>query len=453
MKRKSAITLILVLFASLSFAQSHIGTWSGSLSINPNTKMKLLFHLKPSGNKSTMDSPDQGAKGIVINSVDVVGDKFSLSIASLGVSYSGTIKGDKIEGTFKQSGMSFPLVLVRGEGAKPNRPQEPKPPFNYKCEEVVFDSKSENVKLAGTLTMPSSGVASHVVVMITGSGAQDRNEEIMGHKPFWVIADYLTKNGIAVLRYDDRGVGGSKGGVNKNVTSVDFAQDTEGAVSYLRGRNEFKNTPLGLIGHSEGGMIAFMIGAKSKDVDFIVSLAGTGIRGDSVLMIQNYMIAKDMGLDESVLKSSAKVNRMMFDLVIKEGDNSNLDAMLHDLVKKNFPDLSDEMIEKNVKPIVIPWFRFFLSYDPTENLKKIKIPVLALNGDKDLQVTSKENLSAIERSIKSNGNKRVKCIELAGMNHLFQTCTAGSVSEYRLIEETFSPSALEIIKKWILEIK
>lgn len=275
----------------------------------------------------------------------------------------------------------------------------------------------------------------------------------MGHKPFWVIADYLTKNGIAVLRYDDRGVGGSKGGVNKNVTSVDFAQDTEGAVSYLRGRNEFKNTPLGLIGHSEGGMIAFMVGAKSKDVDFIVSLAGTGIRGDSVLMIQNYMIAKDMGLDESVLKSSAKVNRMMFDLVIKEGDNSNLDAMLHDLVKKNFPDLSDEMIEKNVKPIVIPWFRFFLSYDPTENLKKIKIPVLALNGDKDLQVTSKENLSAIERSIKSNGNKRVKCIELAGMNHLFQTCTAGSVSEYRLIEETFSPSALEIIKKWILEIK
>jgi fermentation-respiration switch protein FrsA (DUF1100 family) len=418
--------IILLLFSYMAHSQEITGDWHGMLQIQ-SIRLRLVFHISKSesGYSATMDSPDQGAKGIKVSSVTYAEASLNLTITALGVEYKGALKQDGIiDGTFTQNGMALPLKLSKENIDKEDvkRPQEPQKPYPYIEEEVVFENRKAGIKLAGTLTLPDSKSVFPAVVLISGSGAQNRDEELMGHKPFLVIADYLTRNGIAVLRYDDRGTAASEGDFNKS-TSFDFSKDAEAAVNYLLTRKDINHRKIGLIGHSEGGMIASMIAADSKDVAFIVLLAGTGIPGDQLLLLQQELIARASGADENAIQKSKEINRNAFETVKKS----------------------------SVNQITTPWMQYFLKYDPASALEKVKCPVLAINGDKDLQVPATINLEAISKALSKGGNKKVTIKELKGLNHLFQECQTGLPTEYATIEQTFSPLALEEMLKWLKE--
>jgi pimeloyl-ACP methyl ester carboxylesterase len=298
------------------------------------------------------------------------------------------------------------------------------------------------------------------VVLITGSGAQDRDETIFGHKPFLVLSDYLTRRGIAVLRVDDRGVGGSTGSV-PNSTSADFAGDVLAGVAYLRSRKEIDPARIGLIGHSEGGIIAPMVASRSRDIAFIVMLAGTGLPGDEVMYAQGAAILKALGADSEQLARQKEIQQRIFTVVRKEKNNgvakAKVTASLKDLAAKLGQDDKNQMLEAlpqvegEVSRVFTPWFRFFLEYDPRPALRKVTCPVLALEGQKDLQCDARTNLPAIAAALKEGGNKDVTTKELPGLNHLFQTCKTGAISEYGAIEETIAPVVLETIGDWILQ--
>jgi hypothetical protein len=338
------------------------------------------------------------------------------------------------------------------------RPQEPLKPYIYYSEEVTFQNKSANISLAGTLTLPSKDGNFPVVILISGSGPQNRDEELMGHKPFLVISDYLTKNGIAVLRYDDRGVGQSTGDF-KTATSADFATDVQSAVAYLKTRKEINKKKIGLVGHSEGGIIAPMVAAKSKDVSFIVLLAGTGIPGDQLLLLQQELISKASGVSDSDIKKSIEMNTKIFEIVVKSNDTKKLKLdvtnLINDTLKndKNAKIPEGEMqvdyIKNQVDQMTSPWMQYFIKYNPAIVLEQVKCPVLAINGEKDLQVPPKENLMAIKNALLKGGNKNVKTKEFPNLNHLFQESKSGSPDEYATIEQTFSPVALEEVMNWI----
>ena len=338
------------------------------------------------------------------------------------------------------------------------RPQEPTKPYSYYSEDITFENKIAGISLAGTLTLPKKDGVFPVVILISGSGPQNRDEELLGHKPFLVLSDYLTKNGIAVLRYDDRGVGQSKGDF-KTATSSDFATDVESAISYLKTRKEINKKKIGLIGHSEGGLIAPMVASKSKDVAFIVLLAGTGIQGDQILLLQQKLIGKASGISDVDLQKNEIANRKVFDIVNK---SNNLDQLNNDLttyIKQSLKDnpteekpagmSDDDFVKLQVKQITNPWMQYFIKYNPAPALEKVKCPVLAINGEKDLQVPPKENLEAIKKALTKGGNKKVTTKEFPNLNHLFQECETGLPDEYAKIEQTFSPTALTEILKWI----
>ncbi|MCM1532297.1 MAG: lysophospholipase [Bacteroides sp.] len=335
------------------------------------------------------------------------------------------------------------------------RPQEPKPPFPYYSEEVVFYNKAQDVRLSGTLTLPKKGFRGTVAVLVTGSGQQDRNEEVFGHKPFLVLSDYLTRAGIGVLRYDDRGVGGSTGEF-KNATSHDFSLDAEAAVDYLHGRR-FKH--VGMLGHSEGGSIAIMNAARRPDLAFAVLLASPGIRGDSLLLLQQEAVARNAGWPESTIRFTLEANRQVFELLDSNPDIEQLIDTLKYTVRallgSDFPEepFEDERMEKNVEMQIErttnPWMLYFLGYDPVSDLRKINCPVLALNGGEDLQVPPQANIGAIESALHQGGNTRSETEIFPGLNHLFQACKTCSVSEYADLEETINAKVLERIAVWI----
>jgi len=464
------ITLFILLSIILSFsaqAQDQIsnksvaGSWLGKLDVSSIT-LRIVFNLSLSEKDSlsaTLDSPDQGAKNIKIGPVTLVGKDISIKAPLLLAEYTGTIKNDTlIEGTFKQAGQSTPLNLTKLKKAFAlNRPQEPKPPFPYLSEDVKFSNEKAGIELAGTLTMPHGDGPFPAVILITGSGSQNRNEELMGHKPFWVIADHLSRNGIAVLRYDDRGVGQSKG-TPLNATSGDFATDAEAAFLYLRTRKEIDPQSIGLAGHSEGGLIAPMVAASDPRVAFIISLAGPGVSGEEILHKQNHDISMVSGAEEKQVMKGISINKKLFAILRKEPDNDKAAekitaAYKKILIKEKF---SAEDIEKDIKqlnaslnPVSYNWFRYFISTDPKVFWKKVSCPVLALNGEKDLQVAADVNLPAIEKALKAGGNKKVETIKLPQLNHLFQHCQTGLPAEYGEIEETFSPEVLKIMADWI----
>ncbi|ESU24854.1 hypothetical protein FEDK69T_04070 [Flavobacterium enshiense DK69] len=453
------LSLITILTAS---AQDITGQWNGVLKVQ-GTQLRLVFHITKSGNgfSSTMDSPDQGAAGIPTTSTSFENSKLKIEVANAQIEYSGEFKDDEIIGTFKQSGYEFPMNLSRKPIEKETikRPQEPVTPYPYHTEDVTFNNPKANITLAGTLSLPKKEGNFPAVILITGSGPQNRDEELLGHKPFLVISDYLTKNGIAVLRYDDRGIGQSKGDF-KSANSADFATDVESAIAYLKTRKEINKKKIGLIGHSEGGLIAPMVASKSKDVDFIVLLAGTGIQGDQLLLLQQELIGKAAGASETDIQKTYQNNKKIFEMVGKSTDDEKLKADLKLTIKemlKNDPTAEipsgmseDEFISVQVEQITSPWMLYFLRFNPSSTLEKVKCPVLAINGEKDLQVPAKVNLSAIENSLKKGGNKKITIKEFPNLNHLFQECKTGSPSEYAEIEQTFSPAALDEITKWIL---
>jgi pimeloyl-ACP methyl ester carboxylesterase len=471
----SLICLALMMASSVSmigFAQqqdtseiSIEGIWQGKLKI-PGIELTIVFKISenPDGTlTATMDSPDQGVTGIPVEEVIFIDNTLRLEVKSAGGVFEGKVSEDflVIEGEWKQSGQTLPLTLKRVDKAvEILRPQVPKKPYPYIEEELVYENKEVGITLAGTLTLPSGDAPSPVVLLISGSGPQDRNETLFNHRPFLVLADYLTRQGVAVLRVDDRGVGKSTGDFSQ-ATSVDFASDVLAGIEYLKTRKEINPEQIGLIGHSEGGLIAPMVAVKSPDVAFIVLMAGTSLTGEEILYLQGALISRAMGISEEDIINNRQFNEKIFSVLKEEDDSENAEEKLRQMFMDDWEKMSDEKKEQMGDPEVFlkaqlqgllsPWLKFFLTYDPKPTLSKVKCPVLAINGEKDLQVPPKENLNAIEEALKSGGNQDYTIKEIPNLNHLFQTAQTGLPAEYVKIEETISPEALKIIGDWIFE--
>lgn len=456
--------LLIILLSSISLvAQDITGQWNGVLKVQ-GAQLRVVFNVTKTDDgalKSTMDSPDQGAQGIPTTTTSFENSTLKITLTSAGIEYIGTIGEDNIIiGTFKQAGHSFPMNLTKEiiEKDKIVRPQEPIKPYPYHSEDITFENKKVGISLAGTLTLPNKDGIFPVVILISGSGPQNRDEELLGHKPFLVISDFLTRNGIAVLRYDDRGTAQSKGDF-KSATSADFATDVESAIEYLKLRKEINKKQIGLIGHSEGGIIAPMVANKSKDVAFIVLLAGTGLQGDQILLSQQKLIGKASGMSDELLQENELVNKKVFDMIKESNSLEQLNVDLTNLLNHFLTDNSkveipegmskDEFVKLQISQVTNPWMLYFIKYDPSLALEKVKCPVLALGGEKDLQVPPKENLEAIRNALTKGGNKNVTIKELPNLNHLFQESITGTPNEYATIEQTFSPIALNEIIKWI----
>ena len=421
------IAAILCLMASVAKAQK--GSWSGELNIQ-GIKLPLVFNFTDDG--CTIDSPSQGAKGIKAEKSITPEGKLKVTAGMIGASFEGTMEEQTITGTFTQNGMSLPLTLKPGE-QKNNRPQTPVPPFPYITEEVTFSNG--DITLNGTLTLPEGwDKNTKAVVMVTGSGQQNRDEEIFDHKPFAVIADALARKGIASLRYDDRGWG-NKAIRFTDFTTDDFKQDAAAGIDLLR--RKFKT--VGVIGHSEGGTIALMLASEGK-TDFVVSLAGMTISGKQTLLNQNIDALRSIGLQEETVEKYSEVISDIFDKVAAGQD---IDEYLKGAENmENFKPIIDHA----KKLLTSPYMRHFITKDIHNSLPTIKCPVLALNGKKDTQVAYKQNLEVLENGLTNCSHETVAYDNL---NHLFQHCTNGSIVEYHQIEETISQEVLDKIISWI----
>jgi dienelactone hydrolase len=400
--KKLFLTLALACIGLTATAQEIRRSWSGELEA---MGQKLPIVLNLIDGKCTLDSPAQGATGIPANIDLLTKDSIKIKVESIGASYAARYVDGRLEGTFTQAGMKLPLNMKEISPDGPKRPQTPKGPFPYTTEEVTFTNAKAGATLAGTLTVPKGG-AKCVMIMVTGSGPENRDEEVYAHKPFAVIADRLARAGIATLRYDDRATGQSVGGDMKNATSADLAEDAAAGIEWLRAQKRFKK--VGLLGHSEGGLIAFMLGAQKK-VDFIVSLAGPAVKGDSILLAQNKLLggetAKDLTIDQ--LRETPAIKQSS-------------------------------------------WIQWFIDYDPQGDIAKTKCPVMALNGSKDCQVDAHQNLNALRRTLPKNKQNLIK--QYDGLNHLFQHCQTGLPTEYGTIEETFSEEVINDIITWVKQL-
>lgn len=459
---------IIIISAALFFSfslcsQNIIGNWEGKLEVQ-KMQLRITFHIHKTDEiyTATLDSPDQGAFDIPVDSIFYSDKHLKLIMNKLGAEYSGNYlpEKDEISGDFTQMGQSFPLNLKRiGDNeVKKKKYQEPDKPYPYVSEDITFRNKKANITLAGTLTLPKKNGIFPAVILISGSGAQNRDEELLGHKPFLIISDYLTRKGIAVLRFDDRGTAKSEGNF-KTATSKDFATDAEAAFNYLLSRTEIDNKNIGLIGHSEGGLIAPMLAAENKNIAFIVLLAGPGLTGEKILLMQSQLIGKANGATDKELKISNKLNKKIYTLQKNEKDTSLLKQKITSLLSDEFKKqeatskLSEEqikaLINRQIKILTSPWFNYFLSYNPVPTLEKVNCPVLALFGSKDLQVPPEADKKVIEKALKKGGNTDFKTLIIPDLNHLFQECKTGSPSEYAKIDQTFSPIALKEISDWI----
>lgn len=427
MKRLLAAAILFL--ATLAGADAQTGAWSGKLDVQ-GTKLSLVFHLDDEN--PSVDSPDQGAKGIPIQIERKAAGKLLIRIPSLGASYEGNWMIKQIVGTFTQMGTSLPLTLKPGED-KPKRPQTPQGPFPYTSEEVTF--ANGDVTLNGTLVLPEGyNRSTPALVMVTGSGQQNRDEEIFDHKPFAVISDALARAGIATLRYDDRGYG-TKTANLANSTTEDFKNDAAAGIALLRERFD----KVGVIGHSEGGTIALMLAAEQK-ADFIVSLAGMVISGAETLLWQNRISLAQAGIPQESIDTYCKILGEAFEARINGGSAPNPERYdLPDALKRNYLAV--------LAQLQTPYMSHFISLDIRKILYKVGCPVLALNGTKDIQVEAESNLNALADGMTANNIRKIEKVE--GVNHLFQHCTTGAVTEYREIEETIAPEVLETVTKWI----
>ena len=411
--RRIAGVMLLLLLSVTSYgatAGNIEGTWHGTLKLNA-MKLSIVMHF--SDNACTLDSPDQGAKGIKGEVREITEEKVDVAFPTLNATYTGMLKDGKIEGTFTQMGYKLPLVLEEGQPVR-IRPQTPQPPFPYQTEEVSFVNTEDSASLAGTLTYPvgyNSKRKVPVVIMVTGSGLQNRDEELFEHKPFLVIADFLARNGIASLRYDDRGAGLSTGDI-ENVTTEGFCRDAAAGIAFLRKTGHFSK--IGVLGHSEGGSIAFMLAAQKK-CDFIVSMAGPGLRGDSIIVEQTNELLRQQGQPATMT-----VRQMRLTMLLQKTN---------------------------------PWYDYFVDFDPAPVIKQIKCPALLLNGDKDSQVMAASNIPVIRALLSDNEKHQLPDNQVIkvypGLNHLFQHCTTGMPAEYGSIEETISEEVLHDIAEWI----
>lgn len=465
--RKLFLSLIACTAISIAFAQNNpfAGTWAGKL--NVGVELRIVFHISDNGKggiAATIDSPDQGAFGMKADTAYLAGTTINITMGKVGASVNGQLINDStIEGHFKQSA-ELPLTLKKTLVVEERkRPQQPKPPYPYRSEDVEYDNADRSLHYGATLTIPDGTGPFPAVVLITGSGQQARDEDLMGHKPFLVLADALTRNGIAVLRVDDRGIGKSTGDFNAS-TSADFAKDVNTSVDYLLSRAEVNKKKLGLIGHSEGGMIAPMVATSRKDIAFVVLLAAPGIKIDSLMAEQNARILLSTGISEQAVNLYTPVYRKITQLMTSTTDSATalqaVNSYLDQWVKKSDTaiikelGLTDPVERTKMSSSMIhtfnkDWFRYFFVFDPAPYLKKMTGKVLALNGDKDIQVIASSNIPGIEAALKKSKVKTYKAKILPGLNHLFQTCKTCTVMEYGQLEETFSPVALQEINDWL----
>ena len=441
------------------------GDWYAVLTAGPQ---QIPLHLTLEGSDHTwtgqLQSPTQLQSQMALSEVSLSADSLSFSIAPMSIVFRGARGATELSGTFEQSAFSTPLVFSRekpdGYGVVPppqtsTRPQEPTA-FPYTREEVAFPGGAQEVLLAGELTLPESAPPAAVIVLVTGSGPQDRNENLgppIDHRPFLVLSDYLTRQGYAVLRYDDRGVGKSTGDFAA-ATSGDFAEDAAAAVGYLRRRPEFKEIPLGILGHSEGGMIAPMVAMASTEVNFLILLAGPGVAIDSLMLDQRRRITGVTAPDEPVLRAAYAYTKAHLDedsLAFADG----LEAAIFAAIPRLSEAMQSSIVDTTafaaayLQAVRSPWMRYFLAFRPAEYLEKVTVPVLAMNGLNDTQVAGTENLEAVGAALARAGNEDVTLVPLPGVNHLFQPSETGLPSEYSKIETTIDPDVLQRIVAWL----
>ncbi len=456
-------------------SQPAVARWSGGITAGLGQIIDIVvtFTKQPDGSyKAAMDLPAKKIAGIPLKDVEYGPKliKFTLPKPKLPEHtwehYEATTTPDgKAAGQVKIGDMELPLTmrkLAKGEAAEPSqkRPQTPKPPFPYEQRELTWTNPKDGTKLAGTLTFPKGGGKHPAIVLITGSGSQNRDEALLGHKPFLVIADHLTRKGIAVLRYDDRGVGGSTG-KNNDASMDDKGDDALAGIALLKKQPEIDPKQIGLLGHSEGGIIAPRAAARSKDVAFIVMLAGTGVTGHQVMYRQKELILRGSGADEATIKKLLVGQKKTLDAVVNNLDDAALRKVIEGIVASELSLASPEQQAK-ISPAIRAGLvnnamamvgsksgRSFIKSDPAVTLAKVKVPVLALIGSLDLQVAADENLAGIKAALKKAGNKDVTALELEGMNHAFQRAKTGMPTEYAQIETTIDPSVLETLSSWL----
>jgi fermentation-respiration switch protein FrsA (DUF1100 family) len=454
-----ALSLLLAIATSAAAQSPVTGDWHGTLDVGA-TQLHLVLHVTAAPDSTlhaTMDSVEQQANGIPVTTITFTENKLNFGIANLHASYAGTLNAaaTEIDGTFTQ-GQAFPLNFTRTTAAHsaptaapaPKRPQNPVPPFPYRSEDLTYTNSLQHDTLAATLTIPPGKGPFPAVLLITGSGPQDRDETLLGHKPFLVLSDYLTRHGIVVLRADDRGIAKSTGDF-ATATTADFATDVEAGIALLKSRPEVDPHRIGLIGHSEGAIIAPMVAARNRDVGFIVMLAGSSVPGDQLIVEQLRLITIASGVSPETAQQSADAERKILTLIETEKDHAALERQLHAQLDDK---MSPPAVDAQIKALTSPWYLYFLTYDPAPALRQLRIPVLALAGSKDLQVPPQQNLPGIRAALSENKNAHVEIDELPGLNHLFQTATTGSPSEYANIEETIAPVALEKIASWIVSL-
>ena len=473
----AVLFLLLLCIAPPSFAQRAAadlqGTWQGVLTVRPNARLTIVFHLESSGSGSytaTMDSPDQGTTDIPVDKVAVDGDSLKVTVPAIGGVFEGRVQPNarRIEGTWLQAGQSFALTLERipaGEAAAVRRPQEPKPPFPYATHEVTFENEAAGVTLAGTLTIPQGPGPHPAVVLIDGSGPQDRDSTLMGHKPFLLWADVLTRQGIAVLRWDDRGVGGSTGNWAQT-TLAERADDVQAAMRFLRKRNDIATGEVGLLGHSEGALVAPMVAARSDNVAFLVLLSSPAVRGDELLARQNALIFEANGMSAKGAANYAAALRKALQPVMSLPADEPLPADMRDGLRTALRAAAAAMssadravyastdaaafaatLDRLVDGLSKPSIRAFLRHDPGPSLRQVKAPVLAIYGSKDLQVPPRQNAPALRAALQ--GDPDVTIDVLPGLNHLLQPARTGLPSEYGRIEITVAPKVLELVSSWL----
>lgn len=455
-----ALAVPVIALAASPFA----GDWAGKLDVG--APLRLVVHLVDNNGawSGNMDSLDQGASGIPFSSVTVDGNQLHFEIQEIGGVFEGTLSDDgtTIAGTWSQSGMALPLKLARGDASSmpaPKRPQEPKPPFPYHAEDVTFTGPG-GITLAGTFTRPDRAGTFPAVLLVSGSGPEDRDETVFNHKPFLVLSDYLTRRGFAVLRVDDRGVGESTGDY-ATATTEDFAQDALAGVAFLKSRKDVDRAHIGVIGHSEGGIIAPIVATRSKDVAFIVLMAGVGVPMENLLARQSQDIMKANGVAPIAIEMNAKTVHRMSQIAMSDADSTVMREQLQtaaDSLASEFAaidpttaEVARQSIQQGVEIMSTPWMRYLLRLDPQAALRNVRVPVLAINGSLDLQVSPDENLAAIDKALRGGGNRNVTIRELPDLNHLFQTAKTGAPSEYATIEETMAPVAMQTIADWLAE--
>ncbi len=458
MKTFQSLLILLVSIAPSSalFCQSRlVGNWEGRLDIGMRT-VKLILHVSPDGEsfKSVLDSPDQGAVNLPIERTRIAADSLEVSDPKMGITIRGCYRaeGDSIDAHLLQFGRSIPITLGRSSvtGFILNRPQTPKPPFPYTSEEVVFaNAKADNIKLAGTLTKPKDSKILCTAILVSGSGPQNRNEKAVNHEPFLILSDYLSRNGVAVLRFDDRGTAQSEGDFS-SATSFDFSTDVEAALDYLRKRNDIPIDRIGLIGHSEGGMIAPMVAARRNDVAFVVCLAGIGVPVDKLMLKQIEEFSRSTKEPDSARQAQLKLNAEVFARIKTMEQHNQLESRIRAIAKKyHYP--GEDTVSQNqfARRTTSPWFTYFIRYDPAKTLEHVRCPFLALNGTLDKQVDATMNLEGMRSALNKGNNRDCTLMYLPGLNHGFQEATTGDVSEYTLIEQTMSPKALDAVSQWL----